>query len=217
MDSLRFDIHDRNTEHYLRTANSWALMPPLVDEKFASAGVDMPNGEPVNHAQILKHLLSDKLRSRMCSFMLEHRTASRFETVDFFSEKMSGEWQGELKHPRLFWGGLVNHILTRAQQFAKLDSYVRAGVTQYQIRAILDHRTTEFERRMHERTFKVEDGIRVRNQLLAARNLNDVNEVTPLFGDDSLLNAQNETLVEAGFVLPPFVWGGRTDTFVLPR
>lgn len=78
-----------------------------------------------------------------------------------------------------YWFLMGSVGVQRARSFSKLSAFEDAGVTEYEIFAVLDNRTTPQCRYMNGRIFKVSNGQSIRNQTEAAKNPEGVREVYP--------------------------------------
>jgi hypothetical protein len=69
-----------------------------------------------------------------------------------------------------YWFLMGNVGVQRARSFSKLSAFEDAGVTEYEIWAVLDNRTTPQCRYMNGRTFSLSHGQKIRDNTEAAKN-----------------------------------------------
>lgn len=113
-----------------------------------------------------------------------------------------------------YWEGFANHVTTRSREFGRVEGYVRAGVTEIEIDAVLDHRTSTICRHMNGRIIKVEDAVTLRNKMMNAKSPDDVIEIAPFMKPADVLGTPTSQLGEQspGFALPPYHYDCRTRT-----
>lgn len=108
-----------------------------------------------------------------------------------------------------YWEGFATHVITRSRELGAVEGYVKAGIEQYEIRAILDHRTTDICREMHGRVFSVEKAVAMRDALLAAKSPEEVKEIAPWMKPEDVQGKATGRL-SPGLSLPPFHFKCRT-------
>ena len=108
-----------------------------------------------------------------------------------------------------YWQGLANHVVTRSRSFGVVEGMVRAGAVYYQILAVRDARTSDFCKSMHGRVFTVKSAVAVRDQLMAAKDPDQVKAITPWLKSDSQQGKQTSAIPKSQRI-PPFHWLCRT-------
>lgn len=122
-----------------------------------------------------------------------------------------------------YFQGLAEHTSLRMRQFGRMDGYVKAGIKYYEIRAILDDRTSDICRAMHGKRFPVSQGVNLMEQMQSI----DIERLTPEEAkarlkslapwareSDVIYDTAGRAVDIAGnFVpFPPFHWRCRTRT-----
>lgn len=110
-----------------------------------------------------------------------------------------------------YWQGFANHVVTRSREFGAVERYVRAGRDYLQVKAILDHRTTEICRHMHDKVFKVADAVKLRNDMINAKNPEEVISIAPWMKPDALVAKPSKAL-PVHMTLPPYHFNCRSRT-----
>lgn len=113
-----------------------------------------------------------------------------------------------------YWEGFANHVTTRSREFGRVEGYVRAGITEIEIRAVLDHRTSSICRHMNGRIIQVGDAVELRTKMMNAQTPEDVIQIAPFMRPDDVLGVATSDLKSksAGFALPPYHYDCRTRT-----
>lgn len=114
----------------------------------------------------------------------------------------------------LYWEGLAAHTVTRARNLGAVQSMVEAEVTEYQILAVMDERTSQICREMHGRIFRVERAVELRAALLGASSPEDVKTIAPWPKLEDVRGKATRDL-PPGMALPPYHF--RCRTTVVPR
>ncbi len=133
---------------------------------------------------------------------------SRSQAGKLFESALSNELQ---QFSWRYWEGFANHVVTRSRELGHVDGYIQAGVEYYQVKAVLDHRTTEICRQMHGRVFHVSQAVELKNKLLNAQNPEEVKQIAPWMRPDQVEGKPTSKLPN-GLALPPYHFNCRTRT-----
>ena len=136
---------------------------------------------------------------------LDYRAAG-----ELFEREFAEQFQ---QHGTNYWRGFANNVVTRSREIGHINAYEKAGVTEYQVRAVLDHRTTQICRELHGRIFSVSRGIETRDALIEADNPEQVLEIVPWRKPDSVASVPTQEL-PGGLEFPPYHFRCRTRTTV---
>lgn len=103
----------------------------------------------------------------------------------------------------------ANLTTSRLVSYGMLAQAEISGYREFQVKATLDHKTSEFCRRMHGRVFKVEDAIRRLETVLRVDNPDDLKLIAPFpkttkAALKTIEDSSNADLQEAGFDTPPY-------------
>lgn len=115
-----------------------------------------------------------------------------------------------------YWEGYANNIGTRSAEIGRVSAYESAEIEEVEVRAILDHRTTEICRHMHGRIISVRALAEVRDAIVANTDPEKVAKITPWPKADVIANLRTSELPD-GAKLPPYHFGCRTRTMVRRR
>ena len=107
---------------------------------------------------------------------------------------------------------LAGTVRNRASNFGAISAMNDAGFTTYRIQAVMDERTSERCRFMHNRTFKVSQGKRHIERSLAAKDPDEYKEIAgwktedemKLIAGDGDDNSQQKALAASGLSMPPY-------------
>lgn len=110
-----------------------------------------------------------------------------------------------------YWQGFANHVVTRSREFGAVEQYVRANREYLQVKAVLDHRTTEICRHMHDKVFKVSDAVDLRDQMMAAETPEQVIDIAPWMKPSELVAKPSQAL-PTHLSLPPYHFNCRSRT-----
>lgn len=98
------------------------------------------------------------------------------ETEDEMNSKLASTYADKSD---AYWYLMGNVGVQRARSFAKLSAFEDAGVTEYEIMAVLDNRTTPQCRYMDGRIYKVTDGQAIRDNAESSSNPEQVRQSYP--------------------------------------
>ena len=111
---------------------------------------------------------------------------------------------GEMEKSDSYWRLLANHVTTRSREFGRIEGFVKAGIDQYQIDAVIDRVTSDICRFMDGKTFQVADAVSLRDDIISADEPEDVKDIAPWLSIETIQDDSTDELAEKGFVLPPF-------------
>lgn len=199
------ELQEQTYVQALGTSAGVAITPTLnlVDRK-ALAALERNATYPVLHH------FDDQLEAKIRQFGakiieegLDRRAAGQLFEAEF-SKKYNVE---SLR----YWEGYANNITTRAREMGAVESYVRAELEVVEVRAVLDHRTTEICRHMHGRLIKVSELVRIRDAIIENDDPEKVADITPWPTADELADTPSDAL-PAGAKMPGYHFGCRTRT-----
>lgn len=127
-------------------------------------------------------------------------------------KRLQAELGRTVKKTTAYWEGLANHITTRTREFANVSGYVQAKIEYFEVRAVLDNRTSDICRYMHGRIFKVSDARTQREKIMRAETPEEIKRVAPWVRAEKIQRWPTLKLVEEGVILPPYHWQCRTAT-----
>ena len=113
-----------------------------------------------------------------------------------------------------YWRGLAANAITRARNMGAIESMVEAEITEYEVLAVMDERTSAICREMNGRIIKVEQAVRLRNALLDAKSPEDVKKIAPWLKLEDIRGKPTGTL-PVGMAFPPYHFHCRST--VVPR
>jgi|GEM_PF-1999055 SPP1 gp7 family putative phage head morphogenesis protein len=113
-----------------------------------------------------------------------------------------------------YWRGLAANAITRARNMGAIESMVEAEITEYEVVAVMDERTSAICREMNGRIIKVEQAVRLRDALLDAKSPEDVKKIAPWLKLEDIRGKPTGTL-PVGMAFPPYHFHCRST--VVPR
>lgn len=144
---------------------------------------------------------------------------SKTEAGKLFEQELGAKLQ---KYGSQYWEGFANHVVTRSREMGRVEGYVKAGITRYEIVAVLDEHTSPICWEMNGRVFEVERAVELRDSIINAGDPEDVKEIAPwrtpeqiaaAAGVEKMADVATEDL-PAGMELPPYHFRCRTRTIV---
>lgn len=135
-------------------------------------------------------------------------------TRDGLAGRIAEDFASVTGKSEVYWEMLADHIATKGREIGRVTGYERSGITQVQVRAHLDERTSAICRAMHGRVITVgtlrkqaDDYIEASNK----GNLEAVKQVWTMHGANADLS-QTRTRDLRGTASPPYHYRCRTIT-----
>lgn len=110
-----------------------------------------------------------------------------------------------------YFEGLAEHTTNRVRELGKITGYEKGGIVKYEIRAVMDDRTSEVCQQMNGQIFEVASGAAFRDTILSLSNPADIKDVAPWRTGDEISGLSGAAL-PPGMELPPYHWRCRTVT-----
>jgi len=110
-----------------------------------------------------------------------------------------------------YWQGYANHVVTRSREFGRVNAYERAEIEFVEVRAILDHRTTEICRHMHGRRIKVSELVSIRDAMMDNTDPEAISDLVPWASAKEISQTKTKDL-PSGAIMPPYHFNCRTRT-----
>ncbi|NSW82541.1 MAG: minor capsid protein [Syntrophothermus sp.] len=104
----------------------------------------------------------------------------------------------------VYWRGLAATTVGRARNFGGVQSMVEAQVSEYEILAVMDERTSPICRFMNGKVFKVEHAVALRDAVLNAKMPEDIKAIHPWRQVKEVQSWSTEKLAAGGMALPPY-------------
>lgn len=133
------------------------------------------------------------------------------QAAALFDEQLSEKTQ---TYGNAYWRGFAQNVITRSRSLGQTEAYVKAQIERFEIRAVLDHRTTPICREMHGRVIEVQKAVQMRNALIEAKSPDEVLEIVPWVKAEQVEGVDSAHL-PAGLSMPPFHFRCRTRTVAL--
>ena len=128
-----------------------------------------------------------------------------------FDEQLSEKTQ---TYGNAYWRGFAQNVITRSRSLGQTEAYVKAQIDRFEIRAVLDHRTTPICREMHGRVIEVKKAVKMRDALIEAKSPEEVLEIVPWVKAEQVEGIDSAHL-PAGMSMPPYHFRCRTRTVAL--
>lgn len=126
---------------------------------------------------------------------------SRHDAGLFFRDTLGGAFSGETDS---YWSLVADAITTRSRSFGSVEAFVKAGVTRYEVDAVIDHRTSEICEYMDGKQFEVADAVAVRDAMIAAPTPEDAKLIMPWAKPVDVVDRPPADLAAMGVLAPPF-------------
>lgn len=110
-----------------------------------------------------------------------------------------------------YFEGLAEHTTYRVNELGKINGYEKAGIEYYEIKAIMDDRTSDICREMDGVIFPVSEAISFRDQVLKLRSPEEIKEFAPWQPASKIIDFKKDGF-PTGMALPPYHWRCRTIT-----
>jgi SPP1 gp7 family putative phage head morphogenesis protein len=110
-----------------------------------------------------------------------------------------------------YFEGLAEHTTNRVRELGKITGYEKGGIVKYEIRAVMDDRTSDVCQQMNGQIFEVASGAAFRDTILSLSNPADIKDVAPWRTGDEISGLSGADL-PPGMELPPYHWRCRTVT-----
>lgn len=133
------------------------------------------------------------------------RTAIGEELKTFFTD-----YPGVQNKPLSYWRGFAANGMNRTRQFGLIQSWQDVGVTQLEILAVMDERTSDICRELNGNTIPVARSAAQRDQLMAAEDPEDVKTIAPWPKLGDIQNVGMNNIMSQGVVTPPYHFNCRT-------
>lgn len=156
------------------------------------------------------HHFDDQLEGRVREFgqQIIEGGLNREEAGKLFEDEFAKKYN---VHSFRYWQGYANHVVTRTREMGRVSAYERAEIEYAEVRAILDHRTTEVCRHMHGRRIKVSELVTVRDALMDNEDPDAVKDIAPWPNAKQVSEAKTKDLPQ-GAQMPPYHFNCRTRT-----
>ncbi|MEP0004573.1 MAG: ADP-ribosyltransferase domain-containing protein [Balneola sp.] len=158
----------------------------------------------------VKHFFDNQLQEKVTEFgtKIIKEGLNRADAGKLFENEFAKKYEA---YSWRYWQGFANHAVTRSREFGNTERYVRAGIEYLQVKAIVDRRTTEICRHMHNRVIQVSKAVELRDQLIAAETPEEVKEIAPWMKPDKMAAKPSKGL-PTGMSLPPYHFNCRSRT-----
>jgi SPP1 gp7 family putative phage head morphogenesis protein len=111
-----------------------------------------------------------------------------------------------------YFEGLAEHTTYRVNELGKINGYEKAGVEYYEIKAIMDDRTSDICREMDGVIFPVSEALSFRDQVLKLKSPEDIKSFAPWQSASKVLEYKLTGNFPTGMAIPPYHWRCRTIT-----
>lgn len=138
---------------------------------------------------------------------------SRDDAANFFLQQFKDKF--DVASYR-YWDGFANHVVTQARSMGQLEGLKRAGAKFYRVVAIMDHRTSDICRVMHNRIIPVSAGEALKQVLEKAENPEDIKTSAPFLKPDEAAGKTTAQLLKLSprSALPPYHFDCRSTVVV---
>lgn len=110
-----------------------------------------------------------------------------------------------------YFEGLAEHTTYRVNELGKINGYEKASIEYYEIKAIIDDRTSDICRQMDGVIFPVSEAIKFRDEILKLKSPEDIKEFAPWQPANKIIDFKKDGF-PTGMSLPPYHWRCRTIT-----
>lgn len=110
-----------------------------------------------------------------------------------------------------YFEGLAEHTTYRINELGKINGMVKAGVEYYEIKAIMDDRTSDVCRQMDGVIFPLSKALEFRDEILNLKSPEDIKDFAPWRPESDIIDFKKDGF-PVGMALPPYHWRCRTIT-----
>lgn len=152
-------------------------------------------------------ILSDKLREHVKDGVAEGlgRADIGSSLKTFFDD-----YPGISSKPEVYWRGLAANGMNRSRNFGLISGYEDVGVTEFQVVAVMDERTSAVCRNLNGKRFSLESAKSQRDQLMQAQSPESVKQIAPWPSAASVKDQSAAMLSAMGISMPPYHFHCRT-------
>lgn len=112
-----------------------------------------------------------------------------------------------------YWRGLAANTVNRARNLGAIESMVEAEITEYEIVAVMDERTSDICREMNGRIIRIEKAVELRDALINAKTPDDVKSIAPWVKGRDVRGKTTKSL-PTGMSAPPYHFHCRTTMVI---
>ena len=119
-------------------------------------------------------------------------------------------YPGVRNQPLHYWRGFAANGMNRTRQFGLLQSWQDVGITQLEVMAVMDERTSSICKRMNGEIIPIDMGIGQRDLLMAADDPEDVKTIAPWPKLEDIEDKKIKAIMDQGVITPPYHFNCRT-------
>lgn len=133
------------------------------------------------------------------------------KTIKEIAEDFKQEFQDVTNQGERYFYDLAEHQTNTVRELGKVNGFVTAGIEFYEIRAVMDDRTSDVCKRMNGVVFPVSRAIEYRDNILSLKDPEEIKKASPWLTPSQVqeLPAENENL-PPGLSVPPYHFRCRT-------
>ena len=125
-------------------------------------------------------------------------------------QKFFGDYPGVQNPPLSYWRGFAANGMNRTRQFGLLQSYEDVGITELEVLAVMDERTSAICKDMNGRIIPVSNGLAQRDLMMAAEDPEDVKTISPWPKLEDIKGKSTKNVLDQGVITPPYHFNCRT-------
>lgn len=158
----------------------------------------------------VKNFFDDQLQEKVVEFgtKIISEGLSREDAGLLFEDEFAKKYEA---FSWRYWQGFANHVVTRSREFGAVERYVRSNTEWLQVKAVIDQRTTEICRHMHNRVISVSKAVEIRDALVASTSPEEVKKIAPWMKPEALAAKPSKSL-PSSMALPPYHFNCRSRT-----
>lgn len=151
----------------------------------------------------------DHLQESINDILIDYFTSNK--TLSDVAKEFESAFNKKTEKGIDYFEGLAEHTTNRVRELGKITGYEKAGLEYYQIKAIIDERTSDICLSMHERIFPVAEAIKFKDDIIKLKSPEDIKKFAPWRKPNEVQGVATENL-PPGMELPPYHWRCRTIT-----
>ena len=153
------------------------------------------------YSEHLQTEIDDILKGYYTEGKLIREVASDFATA--FTDKSNRGFS--------YFEGLAEYTTYRINELGKINGFEKAGIEYYEIKAIIDDRTSDVCRYMDGVVFPVSEAVKFRDSILKLNSPEDIKKFAPWRSATEISDFKKDGF-PTGMALPPYHWRCRTIT-----
>jgi SPP1 gp7 family putative phage head morphogenesis protein len=151
----------------------------------------------------------DNYKEKFDGILKDYFASSK--TIDEVTADLAGQFNQLGERSYDYYNSLAEHQTNTVRELGKVNGFEAAGVVSYEIRAVIDDRTSDICLRLDGTVFPVERAIEYRDNILSLSNPEDIKQASPWLTPEQVAELPDDDAeLPPGLSLPPYHFNCRT-------